>query len=92
MRQSVTNGYEHDLSFVLRTADGTYTYSGTGHVAAQSVTAWGGRTYLISGSYDLTGRPGRDEQMPVHGEYSEYITVSLTLQSVVSESFKLNEQ
>jgi RNA polymerase sigma-70 factor (ECF subfamily) len=92
LRQSVANGYAHDLSFVLRTADGTYTYSGSGHVVAQTTTAWGGRTYLIAGTYDLTGRPGRDEQVPVHGEYTEYLTVSLTRQSVVSESFKLTEQ
>lgn len=92
LQQSVSNGFAHSMSFTLRTAAGTYAYSGSGHVAAQSSTLWGGRSYLITGTYDLTGRPGRDESVPVHGTYTEYVTVSLSRQRVVDEALKLTEQ
>ncbi|MBA3431582.1 MAG: RNA polymerase sigma factor [Actinobacteria bacterium] len=81
----------HNMSFVLRTEEGTYHYSANGMLVGRSSTDWGGWVYEFSGSYALGSRPSSSEAVPERGSYRAVITFSHTQNRIVATSVSLTE-
>lgn len=80
---------EHELSFLLWTDEGGYSYSARGTRIASSRTSWGGYEYTFSGSFTKVGGPRADEYTPPGGNYELTITFSESQKKLTSTKLSL---
>jgi RNA polymerase sigma-70 factor (ECF subfamily) len=92
LRQVSTTGQNHRLNFSLLNTQGSYTYRANGSLIERSSTEWGGWVYTYAGTYELSGRPARADDMPVRGTYSAELVVSWRQAAVVDARFSLAER
>jgi hypothetical protein len=80
----------HEADFFLSTHEGGYHYEAQGAFVSAQPTPWGGMSYTYAGTYQLTGRPTRTEQVPEAGSYRVTLIFSARMDRVVAVSFQLS--
>jgi len=85
------SGGQMSVEFRLRTADGSFRYSGLA-VVAETATVDGGTFYRLSGSYRLVEAPEEsDAEVPIRGELGATLFVWADLTTLYGADFSLLE-
>jgi RNA polymerase sigma-70 factor (ECF subfamily) len=92
LQQSSPNGKDHEMTFVLTTPDGPYSYTAQGAVVSSERTGWGGWILVFEGTYSISSGPtGPDGTVPGYGSYRTAVSLSWQTARVVDTSVTLIE-